>query len=221
MFGWRGVFGHIVLAKHQRHSHGNDAERRQQQQAAGIAADMVLDPAPCGRPRESREVADRIDHGDSGGGRGGGEEGGGQRPNTGRLAKPATQREIIFSVGLSTAVETAIQAAAINVANATWNRRSTTRSERRRISMMRAIHLRAPNGPAAGWTALEHEIRNEKDAGAGTERGLRQTDVLVHLERAKPTQATRNGTPPGDFRRCAFLRRSYRFRSMGLLPSSL
>jgi hypothetical protein len=32
------VFGHIVLAKHQYHSHGNNAERRQQQQAAGIAA---------------------------------------------------------------------------------------------------------------------------------------------------------------------------------------
>jgi hypothetical protein len=67
-----GVFGHIVLAKHQYHSHGNNAERRQQQQAAGIAAGMVLDPAHRKRPCESRKVADRIIYGDSGRGRGAG-----------------------------------------------------------------------------------------------------------------------------------------------------
>jgi hypothetical protein len=47
------------------------------------------------------------------------------------MPKPATQSESIVNVGLSSAVERAMPAAAMNRGNAAWNRRSTTRSERR------------------------------------------------------------------------------------------
>jgi hypothetical protein len=38
------VFGWFVLADHQRDSHGNEAERREQEQAADVATGLVPDP---------------------------------------------------------------------------------------------------------------------------------------------------------------------------------
>src|SRR5882757_1160394 len=55
--GW-GAFGRVVMAEHEYDSHGDDGERRQQQQPAGVAAGMVLDPSHRKRPGESGEVAD-------------------------------------------------------------------------------------------------------------------------------------------------------------------
>jgi hypothetical protein len=60
-----------------------------------------------------------------------------------------------------------------------------------------------------GWH-LEDEIRDEEDAGAETERGLRQTEILVHREcgethvyavqiRDEVADDEERYDPPGDF----------------------
>jgi hypothetical protein len=53
------------------------------------------------------------------------------------------------------------------------------------LSMMRAIHLRAESFKQEIRRHLEDEVRDKEDAGAEAERGLRQTQILVHRERGK------------------------------------
>src|SRR5690348_4514947 len=51
----RRAFERVIVTKHQHDAHGDDPERREQQQPARVAAGVVLDPAHRKWSRETRE----------------------------------------------------------------------------------------------------------------------------------------------------------------------
>src|ERR1700723_700841 len=74
--GKGSAFERLVVPERQHDAYRHDAERGEQQQAAGIAAGLILDPSHRKRSGKSSEVADRIDDGDPGCRTCAGEEGG-------------------------------------------------------------------------------------------------------------------------------------------------
>jgi len=82
------------MSNAQHDSHRRDAEPGEQQEAVGIAARMISEPAHRQRAGESGEVADRIDHRDAGGSRRARQEAIGNVQNTGRQAKMPKRRSI-------------------------------------------------------------------------------------------------------------------------------
>src|SRR5215831_5635548 len=73
--------GHMLLVRQEDDDdHGDEAAGGDKQKAAGEAACRILDPAHGIGPDETGDVAERVDHGDAGGGRRARQEGGRQRP---------------------------------------------------------------------------------------------------------------------------------------------